>query len=251
MAKKTRIDRRGTIRSITSIARTRVQARTHWSYTKREAVNRRRRIIDDLFFAELVNVSDSISKNQQTFFTDAVGSSDTANINGEKVVINSQAITDDGGIGKNFESPANADSFSVSDVLGFELASQNAVFNVAKIGAFYFNGEGDDFEFFTDSVTISDAVGLNNTKVLSETATISDSIGLDIQLTRSDSVTISDSISQSSDPFFVSAATMSDALSLNTQKGLTDTATASDSIGMSLIIPSVFNASVINLSQFN
>ena len=249
MAKKTRIDRRGKIRSL--VTKFPAGKKVHWAVTKRAAVNQRRRNIDELFFQELVNVSDVITKERQVFFSDAVGSSDTANINGEKVVINSQAISDDGGIAKNFQQPTNADTVGLSDSIGFMLASSNSTFNAARINDFFFNGEGDDFEFFTDEVTVTDGVSLNTSKALSETASTSDSIGLNIQLAKTDSVTISDSIAQQNAPDFASAATISDALSFNTQKGLTDTATASDSIGMSLIVPNQFNGSTINLSQFN
>ena len=249
MAKKTRIDRRGKIRSL--VRKFPTGQKPHWSITKRAAVNRRRRIIDDLFLTEIINVSDAITKEQEIFFSDAVGSSDTANINGEKVVINSQAISDDGGIAKNFQQPTNADTIGLSDSIGFELASSNSMFNVAKINDFFFNGEGDDFEFFTDSVTTADAISLHTNKGISETATATDLIGLNIQLVKTDSVVISDSAQLNNAPDFASSATISDALSLNAQKALTDTATASDSIGMSLIVPNQFNGSTINLSQFN
>ena len=249
MAKKTRIDRRGKIRSL--VRKFPTGDKPHWSVTKRAAVNQRRRNIDELFFTDLINVSDSILKHQQRFLVDAVGSSDAVAIGPSIIVINSQTITDDGGIAKNFQQPTNADTVGLSDSIGFELASSNSMFNAAKINDFFFNGEGDDFEFFTDSVTVSDGVSLHTSKVLSETASTSDSIGLNIQLAKTDSVTISDSISQQNAPDFASAATISDALLLNTQKGLTDTATASDSIGMSLIVPNQFNGSTYNLSQFN
>ena len=249
MAKKTRIDRRGKIRSL--VRKFPTGQKPHWSITKRAAVNRRRRIIDDLFLQEFINVSDAISKHQQYFLTDAVGSSDTANINGEKIVINSQTITDDGGIAKNFQQPTNADSLSLSDSIGFELASSNSMFNVAKINDFFFNGEGDDFEFFTDSVTTADAISLHTNKGISETASTSDSIGLNIQLNKTETVNIADSVSVANEPSFASAATISDVLLLDTLKALTDTTTASDSIGMSLIVPNQFNGSTINLSQFN
>jgi len=249
MAKKTRIDRRGKIRSL--VRKFPTGDKPHWSITKRAAVDRRRRIIDDLFLTEIINVSDSIVKHQQYFLSDAVGSSDTANINGEKVVINSQAITDDGGIAKNFQQPTNADTIGLSDSIGFELASSNSMFNLAKINDFFFNGEGDDFEFFTDSVTTADAISLHTNKGISETASTSDSIGLNIQLNKTETVNIADSFSAANEPSFESAATISDALSLNTLKALTETATASDSIGMSLIVPNQFNGSTINLSQFN
>jgi len=249
MAKKTRIDRRGKIRSL--VRKFPTGDKPHWSVTKRAAVNQRRRNIDELFFTELINVSDSITKHQQYFLVDAVGSSDAVAIGPSVVVINSQTITDDGGISKNFQQPTNADSFGLSDSIGFELASSNSMFNAAKINDFFFNGEGDDQRFLTDSVTVSDGVSLHTNKVLNETTSTSDSIGLNIQLVKTDSVTMSDSFSASNNPDFASAATISDALLLNTQKGLTDTATASDSIGMSLIVPNQFNGSTYNLSQFN
>ena len=249
MAKKTRIDRRGKIRSL--VRKFPTGDKPHWSITKRAAVNQRRRIIDDLFLTEIINVSDSITKHQQYFLSDAVGSSDTANINGEKVVINSQAITDDGGIAKNFQQPTNADTIGLSDSIGFELASSNSTFNAAKINDFFFNGEGDDFEFFTDSVTTADAISLHTNKGISETASTSDSIGLNLQLFKTETVNIADSVSSTNEPSFTSTATMSDVLSLDAQKALTDSSTASDSIGMSLIIPSVFNTSVINLPLIN
>ena len=250
MAKiKGRIGNRGKIRPL---VKKRAESRgPHWSITKRAAVNRRRRIIDDLFFTELINLSDVILKNQEISFTDTVTQSDTANINGEKVIINSVTAADDGTIGKDFQSPTNASSFGLSDSIGFEIASSNSTFNLAKMNDFFFNGEGDDFEFFTDSVTTADAISLHTNKGISETASTSDSIGLNLQLFKTETVNIADSVSSTNEPSFTSAATMSDVLSLDAQKALTDSSTASDSIGMSLIIPSVFNTSVINLPLIN
>ena len=249
MAKKTRIDRRGKIRSL--VRKFPTGPKPHWSITKRAAVWERRRIIDDVWLYDIINLSDVILKSQERSFTDTVTQSDTANINGEKVIINSVTAADDGTIGKDFQSPTNASSFGLSDSIGFELASSNSMFNVAKINSFFFNGEGDDFEFFTDSVTTADAISLHTNKGISETATATDLIGLNIQLVKTDSVVISDSTQLNNAPDFASSATISDALSLNAQKALTDTATASDSIGMSLIVPNQFNGSTINLSQFN
>ena len=250
MAKKTRIDRRGKIRSIVKPWNF-PNNKPHWSITKRAAVNRRRRIIDDVWIQSIINVSDSIVKSQDRSFTDTVTQSDTANINGEKVIINSVTAADDGTIGKDFQSPTNASSISLSDSIGFQLANSNSMFNSAKINEFFFNGEGDDFEFFTDSVTTADAISLHTNKGISETASTSDSIGLNLQLFKTETVNIADSASVANEPSFTSAATMSDVLSLDAQKALTDSSTASDSIGMSLIIPSVFNTSVINLPLIN
>ena len=160
MAKKTRIDRRGKIRSL--VRKFPTGDRPHWSITKRAAVNQRRRIVDDVWIQSIINVSDSIVKSQDRSFTDTVTQSDTANINGEKVIINSVTAADDGTIGKDFQSPTNASSFGLSDSIGFDLANSNSMFNSAKINEFFFNGEGDDFEFFTDSVTTADAILLTS-----------------------------------------------------------------------------------------
>lgn len=249
MAKKTRIDRRGKIRSL--VRKFPTGPKPHWSITKRAAVWERRRIIDDLWFNDIISLSDVILKSQGRSFTDTVTQSDTANINGEKVIINSVTAADDGTIGKDFQQPANASSFSLSDSIGFQLANSNSMFNSAKINEFFFNGEGDDFEFFTDSVTTADAISLNTDKGISETASTSDSISLNLQLIKAETVNVTDSVSSSNEPSFASAATMSDVLSLDAQKALTDSSTASDSIEMSLIVPSVFNTSLVNLPLIN
>ena len=175
MAKKTRIDRRGKIRSI--VRKFPKEKRQHWSIVKRAQVWERRRIIDEVFEFDTITVTDAIVPHLTRFVNDSVTLSDTANINGEKVVINSQTITDDGGISKNFQQPANADSFSLSDSVGFELGTLSSVFNTGKINDMLFNAVGYDQEFYTDSVTASDAVELNAENASSDTATISDSVG--------------------------------------------------------------------------
>lgn len=175
MAKKTRIDRRGKIRSI--VRKFPKEKRQHWSIVKRAQVWERRRIIDEVFAASTFTVTDSIVPHLTRFVNDSVILSDTANINGEKVVINSQTITDDGGISKNFEQPANADSISLSDSVGFELGTLSSVFNTGKVNDMLFNAVGYDQEFYTDSVTASDAIELNAQNAASDTATISDSVG--------------------------------------------------------------------------
>ena len=158
MAKKTRIDRRGKIRSI--VRKFPKEKRQHWSIVKRAQVWERRRIIDEVFASDTFTVTDSIVPHLTRYVTDSVTFSDTANINGEKVVINSQTITDDGGISKNFQQPANADSISLSDSVGFELGTLSSVFNTGKVNDMLFNAVGYDQEFLTDSVTASDAVSL-------------------------------------------------------------------------------------------
>ncbi len=175
MAKKTRIDRRGKIRSI--VRKFPKEKRQHWSIVKRAQVWERRRIIDEVFEFDTITVTDAIVPHLTRFVNDSVTLSDTANINGEKVVINSQTITDDGGISKNFQQPANADSISLSDSVGFELGTLSSVFNTGKVNDMLFNAVGYDQEFYTDSVTASDAIELNAQNAASDTATISDSVG--------------------------------------------------------------------------
>jgi len=177
MAKKTRIDRRGKIRSI--VRKFPKETRQHWSIVKRAQVWERRRVIDEVFEFETVTVTDSIVPHLTRYVTDSVTFSDTANINGEKVVINSQTITDDGGISKQFQQPANADSVSLSDSVGFELGTLSSVFNTGKVNDMLFNAVGYDQEFLTDSITASDAVSLAPNSGQSETVSVSDSVGFD------------------------------------------------------------------------
>ena len=90
MTKKTRIDRRGKIRSI--VRKFPKEKRQHWSIVKRAQVWERRRIIDEVFASDTFTVTDSIVPHLTRYVTDSVTFSDTANINGEKVVINSQTM---------------------------------------------------------------------------------------------------------------------------------------------------------------
>ena len=177
MAKKTRIDRRGKIRSI--VRRFPPVKKAHWTIVKRAANWKRRRVIDEVFEFETVTVTDSIVPHLTRYVTDSVTFSDTANINGEKVVINSQTITDDGGISKQFQQPANADSVSLSDSVGFDLGTLSSVFNTGKVNDMLFNAVGYDQEFLTDSITASDAVSLAPNSGQSETVSVSDSVGFD------------------------------------------------------------------------
>ena len=177
MAKKTRIDRRGKIRSI--VRKFPKEKRQHWSIVKRAQVWERRRIIDEVIEFDTVTVTDAIVPHLTRYVTDSVTFSDTANINGEKVVINSQTITDDGGISKQFQQPANADSVSLSDSVGFDLGTLSSVFNTGKVNDMLFNAVGYDQEFLTDSITASDAVSLAPNSGQSETVSVSDSVGFD------------------------------------------------------------------------
>lgn len=178
MAKKTRIDRRGKIRSIVK-PWSFTKNKPHWSITKREAVNRRRRIVDEVWRTDNVTVTDAIVPHLERFITEILSLSDVANINGEKIIINSQVVTDTGGISKNFQQPANASGISLSDSIGFELGTLSSVFNTGKVNDMLFNAVGYDQEFLTDSITAGDAVSLAPNSGQSETVSVGDSIGFD------------------------------------------------------------------------
>jgi len=177
MAYKGRIGRRGKIRPL---VRTRTEGRgPHWSITKRAAVWSRRRIIDEVFAESTFTLSDSVVPHLERFVNDSISLSDTANINGEKVVISSQTITDDGTIVKDFQQPANASSISLSDSVGFELGTLSGIFNAAKINDTTFGAIMADQEFYTDSISAADSLVMEMTKPLTESVGVSDSVGFD------------------------------------------------------------------------
>ena len=180
MAKKTRIDRRGKIRSLVRSFPT--GNKPHWSITKRAAVNRRRRIIDELWLTETITLSDGVVPHLERGVSSGVTMSDAVNINDEKVILNSATFSDDGTIVKNFESPSNASGATVSDSIGFELGTLSSVFNTGKVNDMLFNAVGYDQEFLTDSITASDAVSLAPTSGQSEAVSVSDSIGFSFQI---------------------------------------------------------------------
>ena len=181
MAKKTRIDRRGKIRSIVKPWNF-PNNKPHWSITKRAAVWGRRRWIDDLWFTETITLSDVVLREQERLVSSGSTVGDAVNINDEKVILNSATFADTGGIAKDFQSPSNASGATVSDSIGFELGTLSSVFNTGKINDMLFNAVGYDQEFYTDSVTASDAVSLNASNALSDSVSVSDSIGFAFQI---------------------------------------------------------------------
>jgi hypothetical protein len=181
MAKKTRIDRRGKIRSIVKRWNF-TNNLPHWSITKRAAVWGRRRWIDDLWFTETITLSDVVLREQERLVSSGSTVGDAVNINDEKVILNSASFVDTGGIAKDFQSPSNASGATVSDSIGFELGTLSSVFNTGKINDMLFNAVGYDQSFYQDSVTASDAVILNAQNAKSDTASVSDSIGFSFQI---------------------------------------------------------------------
>jgi len=176
MAKKTRIDRRGKIRSI--VRKFPKEKRQHWSIVKRAQVWERRRIIDDVFEFENITVTDTITPHLNRYIYDSLSTSDAVNIDNSVLMISEATITDDGTIVKDFQQPANADSISFSDSIGFDLGTLSGIFNAAKFNDTTFGAIMADQEFYTDSLTVADSINWEATKPLTDTATITDSVGL-------------------------------------------------------------------------
>ena len=180
MAKKTRIDRRGKIRSI--VRKFPKEKRQHWSIVKRAQVWERRRIVDEVFAAENITVTDTITPHLNRFVNDSLSTSDAVNIDNAVLMISEATITDDGTIVKDFQQPANADSISFSDSIGFDLGTLSGMFNAAKFNGTTFGAIMADQEFYTDSLTATDSVAWQIAKAPTETATITDSIGLNFEV---------------------------------------------------------------------
>ncbi len=180
MAKKTRIDRRGKIRSV--VRKFPKEKRQHWSIVKRAQVWERRRIVDEVFAAENITLTDTITPHLNRFVNDSLSTSDAVNIDNAVLMISAATITDDGTIVKDFQQPANADSISFSDSIGFELGTLSSLFNTAKLNDTLFGAIMADQEFYTDSLTATDSVVLETTKPLTETATITESIGFTFEV---------------------------------------------------------------------
>ena len=180
MAKKTRIDRRGKIRSL--VRKFPTGDKPHWSITKRAAVNQRRRNKDEVFVVENLQITDSIVPHLERFVTSGLSTSDVVNINNAVLMISEATITDDGTIVKDFQQPANADSISFSSSIGFDLGSLSSMFNAGKLNETTFGAIMAEQEFYNDSLTASDSVVLESLKPLTETATITDSIGFTFEV---------------------------------------------------------------------
>ena len=180
MAKKTRIDRRGKIRSL--VRKFPSNQRPHWSIWKRAAVQRRRRIVDEIFAVENLQITDSIIPHLERFITSGLSTSDAVNIANAVLMISEATITDDGTIVKNFQQPANADSISFGSSIGFDLGSLSSMFNAGKLNETTFGALMADQEFYNDSLTASDSEYWYLAKYLTETATITDSIGFTFEV---------------------------------------------------------------------
>jgi len=175
MAKKTRIDRRGKIRSLTRKQPPIV--RLQWRKGKTLAVLARRRFIDDVFISDDITVTDSLFFHWYVFGTSSVTATDVANIDDQKVVISSTTLADTDGITKNYEQPANTSTATVTDSIGFVKADFNIQFNNNVFNFALLNGIGYDQEAFTDSMTVTDGVVLSSNEVSTSSTNVTDSIG--------------------------------------------------------------------------
>ena len=174
MAKiKGRIGNRGKIRPL---VRKRPEKRgPHWAVTKREAVNRRRRVIDDVWLTETISITDEILVSYSRYFDETVSMADAVALGNDKLLLSSTVVeTDD--VVKHAQ-PSNTDSMTVSDSVGMDLQSLNTQLNNFIFNFALFNGVGYDQEFVTDSVTMSDSVSLNASTAQSESVSVSDSVG--------------------------------------------------------------------------
>ena len=173
MAKKTRIDRRGKIKSV--VRKFPTGNKPHWSITKREAVNRRRRIVDDVWLTETISITDEILVSYSRYFDETVSMADAVALGNDKLLLSSTVVeTDD--VVKHAQ-PSNTDSMTISDSVGMDLQSLNTQLNNFIFNFALFNGVGYDQEFVTDSVTMSDSVSLNASTAQSESVSVSDSVG--------------------------------------------------------------------------
>ena len=179
MAKKTRIDRRGKIRSI--VRRFPPVKKAHWTVVKRAANWKRRRFIDEVWLTDGITLSDSILITYNRNFADTLTTSDTVSLNDAKVLISSTTVADTDGVSKHAQ-PSSTDSISMSDSVGLDMQSLNTQFNNFSFNFCLFNGIGYDQEFYTDSVTMSDSVSLHASKPVGDSVSVSDSIGFSFQI---------------------------------------------------------------------
>ncbi len=179
MAKKTRIDRRGKIRSV--VRKFPKEKRQHWSIVKRAQVWERRRIIDEVWLTDGITLSDVILITYNRNFADTLTTSDTVSLNDAKVLISSTTVADTDGVSKHAQ-PSSTDSISMSDSVGLDMQSLNTQFNNFSFNFCLFNGIGYDQEFYTDSVTMSDSVSLHASKSVGDSVSVGDSIGFSFQI---------------------------------------------------------------------
>ena len=174
MAKiKGRIGNRGKIRPL---VRKRPEKRgPHWAVTKREAVNRRRRVIDDVWLTETISITDEILVSYSRYFDETVSMADAVALGNDKLLLSSTVVETDNVV--KHAQPSNTDSMTVSDSVGMDLQSLNTQLNNFIFNYALFNGVGYDQEFVTDSVTMSDSVSLNASTAQSESVSVSDSVG--------------------------------------------------------------------------
>lgn len=174
---KSRIDRRGKIRSM---VRKRPAGRgPHWAVTKREAVWRRRRAIDDVWLVESVYTNDEVLIHLNKQVTETVGLSDTINLNGEKIIIDSPVFSDDGFV-KDFSQPGLADQATMTDSIGFKLQDNLMLFNNNEMNSAEFNAIAYDLVNVESTTAVTDSLSFALTKGLSDSAITSDRVEMSL-----------------------------------------------------------------------
>jgi len=177
MAKKTRIDRRGKIRSLTRKQPPIV--RLQWRKGKTLAVLARRRFIDDVWLAEFVTTNDEVLVHLNKQVAEIVGLSDTVNLNGEKIIIDSPVFSDDGFV-KDFSQPGLADIASMTDSIGFKLQDNLMLFNNNEMNSAEFNAIAYDLVNVGDTMAVTDSFSFAITKGLSDSAITSDKVEMSL-----------------------------------------------------------------------
>ena len=177
MAKKTRIDRRGKIRSLTRKQPPIV--RLQWRKAKTLAVLARRRFIDDVWLAEFVTTNDEVLVHLNKQVAEIVGLSDTVNLNGEKIIIDSPVFSDDGFV-KDFSQPGLADIASMTDSIGFKLQDNLMLFNNNEMNSAEFNAIAYDLVNVGDTMAVTDSFSFAITKGLSDSAITSDKVEMSL-----------------------------------------------------------------------
>jgi hypothetical protein len=104
--------------------------------------------------------------------------SDTANIGNQKVVIDTPAFTDTGGIDKDFIRPSTASLASISDSIGFEKSDYLMILNNNILNFGVFNGIAHDQHFITDTLSASSELTMVATQARASEVTLGDEVGL-------------------------------------------------------------------------
>ncbi len=174
---KSRIDRRGKIRSL---VRKRPTGRgPHWRVIKYAGMWQKRRVIDDVWARDNVATADAVLLHIRKQFSESFSLSDTANLNGEKIIIDSPMFSDDGFV-KDFQQPGLSDAASITDTIGFKIQDNLMLFNNNEINSSEFNAIAYSLINKQDNFTVSDSLSFGVVKDLSDFAIIADNVEMSL-----------------------------------------------------------------------